>query len=141
MATESPAEKADREAAEAQTKVDAAVKEAQDAAEAAHKAELERIDAEHQAELVAAREASGGEVPTGKRSSAKTSLYELAADTMAVPIDGDLSNGYTSYVKGDKVPLTAGRAAELIAAGAIVDPDAKSPEKPGGETVAPGGKS
>lgn len=136
---ETAAEKAQREANEARDK---AVAEALEAQETAHKAQLEAIEAEREAERqeTAQRlaEVSGGK-ELGASTSTRTSKYELLADVSHQFTNGkDASEGYTTYVRGDSIPLTKARAAELIAAGAVKDPDAKDDAaEPGGQTEAP----
>ena len=71
-----------------------------------------------------------------------TKEYELIADHYN-EVERDSSGklkGYTPRSKGDKIKLDDARAAELIASGAIVDPDAKAAAgKPGEQTKPPKG--
>lgn len=142
MANETAAEKAAREKAEAQAteaaeaaqrqadELKAAREQAQaaQAAQEAAEAALAAQRAEHEAELEALR-ADGkatGESDGAASTSGRTKGYELLADKTYQFNNGkDGTEGYTEYLKGDTIQLTAGRAAELIAAGAVRDPDAK----------------
>jgi hypothetical protein len=75
--------------------------------------------------------------------AASTKEYELTADRLSLVTSkpGDPLE-YEDHVKGDKVSLTEARAKELIAAGAVKDPDASDDAgEPGGQTEAPEGKA
>lgn len=74
--------------------------------------------------------------PAGDATEAEPTVdHVLVSDTMETAPTA--TSPARSYSRGDKVPLTAVRAAELIAAGAVEDPDAPKPAKRGGETQAP----
>lgn len=136
MAQETAAEKAEREAQAALAK---AAEEATQKEREAHQAELARIEAEREAErreFAAQLEAAAGGTAGSASTSTRTKGYELLADSMSQLIDADHpEKGFRTFVRGDKVQLTPARAAEMIEAGAVKDPDASegTPDAPEGE--------
>lgn len=138
MANETPAEKAERETQEAAAKAAAERNEAVAKAVAAEREAQEAArEADRQEFAAKLAEATGGQT-SGASTSTRTRKYELLADVMHVPIDGDLNKGYVTYTRGDSVPLAPGRAQELIDAGAVKDPNAEDkPAEGGGQTKAP----